>query len=225
MVETDQGDRLASEGIKYDGGVDEHGGGDQGDEGCDGPSGSGAAAPEPPELDLDDVNESEHEEAASKDGADGGGKDAGAKQHPVDARSPGVAGLVDEADGLLEAESDEAGEEEGSEGENVEGDHVLRHLVPGGAVAGGEGAVRGVGWVPGEAHEDGQGKEGVHVDDAVQCRDVDARPSAAVGSGAPPPLVVVSVNFAVVHLEKGGDETAEEGGDRVESSAQRNGEG
>lgn len=110
VVESDQGDRLASEGVKYDGGVDEHGGGDEGDEGRDGPSGSGAAAPEPPELDLDDVDEGEHEEAAPEDGANGGGEDAGSKQRPVDARSPGAARRVDQADGLLEAESDEAGE-------------------------------------------------------------------------------------------------------------------
>lgn len=32
----------------------------------------------------------------------------------------------------------------------------------------------GVGWVPGEADEDGESEEGVHIDDTVKGGDVDA---------------------------------------------------
>lgn len=148
----------ASEGVEDDGGVDEHGGGDEGDERHYGAQG-GAAAPQRPQLDLDHVDEGQHQEPAPEHGADGGGDDPGAQERPVDARRPAVR--AGEVDGLLEAEGHEAGEEEGSEGADMEGDEVLLHLRPGDAVGRWEsfvaGAGAGGGGVPGEADEDGEG--------------------------------------------------------------------
>lgn len=110
----------AREGIEDDGDVDDHGGGDEGDERHDCPH-RDAAAPEPAELDLDHVDEGQREEAAAQNGTDGGGDDPAAQQCFVDARRGAVVG-ADEADGLLEAQRDQAGEEKGGEGQDVEGD-------------------------------------------------------------------------------------------------------
>lgn len=94
------------------------------------------------------------------------------------------------ADDLLEAERDEAGEEEAGEGEDVEGDEVGLDAVPRGAgaqVVGAVGEARPVGGgAPRQAQEGGEGEERVHVHDAVQGRDLDARPptaAAAAGRG------------------------------------------
>ena len=71
-------------------------------------------------------------------------------------------------DGLFESQGDEAGEEEGAEGVDVEGYEVLGDGGAGGAWGWVDENGFGVGGgVPGEAEEESEGEEGVHVDDAV----------------------------------------------------------
>ncbi|RLM86300.1 hypothetical protein C2845_PM04G06450 [Panicum miliaceum] len=201
-------DLLAGEGVEDDADVDEHGGGDERDERYDGGPGGGpaGAAAEAAELHLHHVDERHHEEAAPGDGAHGGRQDPDAERGAVDPRRPaedgggagagGAAAVLrrEGADELLEAERDEAGEEEAGEGEHVEGDEVGLCAVPGRAgvarAVGAAGEPRAVGGgAPRQAHERGEGEERVHVHDAVQRRDVDARapapaaPAAAAAAG------------------------------------------
>jgi len=82
-------------------------------------------------------------------------------------------GGASEADGLLEGEGDKAGEKEGAEGVDVEGHEVLGYRRGGRAGGIGDEAVGGVVGVPGEAEEDGESEEGVHVHDGVQGGDVE----------------------------------------------------
>lgn len=131
------------------------------------------------ELDLDHVDQRQHEKDAAANGAQTRDEHPGAEEGAVD---PGenlggvVGGDPGEADPLLEAQCDEAREEEGAE--RV---HVERHQVLGDGGAGSAGVgfrildegVGAVGGVPRQADEDGQGEEGVDVDDAVQGRHVD----------------------------------------------------
>lgn len=167
--------RSASEGVEDDAGVDEHCDRDECHDGDDCSRG-GAAAIEAAELDLDHVDEGEGKEAAPEHGSDCRREDPAAEQSLVD---PGGAPMrAHYPDRLLEAEGDEAGEEEGGEGEDVEGDEILGDAVADCAVGVGESAVGIAGGVPGEAHEDGEGEEGVDVDDTVEGRDVDAGASA-----------------------------------------------
>ena len=68
-----------------------------------------AAAGECAELDLDDVDQGEHEEDAADDGAEAGDEHAGAEEGAVDARENlggMVGGDAGEADPLLEAQGD-----------------------------------------------------------------------------------------------------------------------
>lgn len=58
------------------------------------------------------------------------------------------------SNGLLDTQSDEAGEEERTEGVDVEGDEVLGHAGGGVAARVSDEAVAGVVGVPGEADED-----------------------------------------------------------------------
>ncbi|QHO02878.1 uncharacterized protein DS421_13g427550 [Arachis hypogaea] len=137
-------------------------------------------------LDLDNVDECEHKEGASSNRASAGDEHASAEGGAVDASGDELngGGVVDgevvvvvtgKADGLLEGEGDEAGEEEGAERVDVEGDEILGD--GGGGRAGwiGVEVVRGVVGVPREADEDGEGEEGVHVHDSVQCCNVEPR--------------------------------------------------
>lgn len=128
------------------------------------------------ELDLDHIDERQHEKDAAANGAQARDEHPGAEERAVD---PGenlggvVGGDPGEADPLLEAQCDEAGEEEGAEGVHVERHEVLGDGGVGSAVwilDEGVGAVAGV---PRQPDEHGQGEEGVHVDDAVQGRHVD----------------------------------------------------
>jgi hypothetical protein len=176
---------LPGEGVEDDSDVDEHGGGDERDERHDGGPGGGpaGAAPEPAELHLHDVDEGHHQEPAPGDGSHGGQQDPDAQHGAVDPRRPADAARVG-ADELLEAERDQAGEEEAREGEHVEGDEVGLGAVPRRAGlaqavgAGGEAGAVG-GGAPRQADEGGESEERVHVHDAVQRRDVDARAPAA----------------------------------------------
>lgn len=91
----------------------------------------------------------------------------------------GPEGLIDvltveQVDGEFEALGDEGGEEEEAEGDDLEDEELPGYIDSGIAgrvvleavlVRGGEG----------EPHEDGDGEEGVHVDEAVQGRHVHAR--------------------------------------------------
>ena len=71
-------------------------------------------------------------------------------------------------DGLFESQGDEAGEEEEAEGVDVEGNEVFGYGGAGGAIGWGNESGGGVGGgVPREAEEEGEGEEGVNVDDAV----------------------------------------------------------
>ena len=80
-------------------------------------------------------------------------------------------------DGLLDGRGDEAGEEEGAEGVDMEGDKALTNgrVSDAGRVGdAGEGGGRVGGRVPSDAEEDGERKERVDVDDAVEGHYVDA---------------------------------------------------
>ncbi|GMN41393.1 hypothetical protein TIFTF001_010621 [Ficus carica] len=175
------------ESVEDDTDVEEEGGGDEDDEGDDGGVGVGAAAAEGAELDLDDVDEGEHEEDAAGDGADAGDEHADTEDGLVDAAEEAAAGAgaavgaAPDPDGLLDPDGDEAGEEERAEGVHVEGHEVLGDGGAGvAAVVGGvDEGVGGVLGVPRQPDEHGQREERVHVHDAVQCRDVHA--GAAIG--------------------------------------------
>ncbi|QHO59029.1 uncharacterized protein DS421_3g95610 [Arachis hypogaea] len=177
---------LASKSVQNNGNVNEEGDGDEYEEWHDGGVGVGAAAGECSKLDLDNVDECKHKEGASNNRAGAGDEHASAESGAVDASGDELngGGVVDgevvvvvtgKADGLLEGEGDEAGEEEGAERVDVEGDDILGD--GGGGRAGwiGVEVVRGVVGVPREADEDGEGEEGVHVHDGVQCCNVEPR--------------------------------------------------
>ncbi|CAB4270860.1 unnamed protein product [Prunus armeniaca] len=152
---------------------DEERNGDEDDKRDHGGQSVGAPATQSPELDLHHVDESQHQEHAPANRTrtrdehpdpEGGAVDPGEELGRVVGRGSG------DPDGLLEGDGDEAGEEEGAEGVHVEGHEVLRDAGPGAAGGGvvylNQGVVRVVG-IPGQADEDGQGEEGVHVHDTV----------------------------------------------------------
>jgi maltooligosyltrehalose trehalohydrolase len=161
--------------------------------------GAAGAAAEAAELDLHDVDERHHQEPAPAHGAHRRRQDPDAERHPVDhgraadggsaaAAAPEAVVRVGAHD-LLEAERDDAGEEEAGEGEDVEQDEVGLDAVPrgaGGAQAVGAAGELGPvgGGAPRQADEGRQGEERVHVHDAVQRRDVDARAPAATAAAA-----------------------------------------
>lgn len=80
------------------------------------------------------------------------------------------------ADGLLEAESDQAGEEEATKGKHMEGHQVRLRLVPGGALRRGKRSGT-VGGGPRQPREGRKREQRVHVHDPVQRRYADARPA------------------------------------------------
>lgn len=88
----------------------------------------GAPTGEGAELDLNDIDESQHEKGTATNRTDAGDEHAQTESGAVDVGeeldSEGVVerGGAGEANGLLEGEGDEAGEEEGAEGVDVEGD-------------------------------------------------------------------------------------------------------
>lgn len=142
-----------------------------------------APARQRPQLDLNHIDQSQHQEDAPADRTRRGNQVPDPEQVFVDpgqvegevaaeVEGPGEAGRSGgDPDGLLEAQGDEAGEEEGAEGVDVEGDEVFGDLASGGAggvVVWVDEAVGGVGGVPGEADEDGEGEEGIDVDDAIE---------------------------------------------------------
>lgn len=141
----------------------------------------GAATCQSPELDLDDVDESQHEEDAPRNGAHARDQHSDPEDGFVDPDQE-LGGVEDGApsdpEGLLEAQGDEAGEEEGAEGVDVEGDEVFGDGVARDAVGVVLQVDEGVGRVarvPCQPDEHGQGEQRVHVDDSVQGRHVDAR--------------------------------------------------
>lgn len=75
MTHSRAGQKLSKEGIENDRDVDEKGGGDQDEKRDDGGVRVGAAAAENPELYLDDVRKSQHQEDGAEDGAEGGDED------------------------------------------------------------------------------------------------------------------------------------------------------
>lgn len=170
---------LANESVENSDNIDEKRDGDQDDERNHRGQSVGVSTGQSADLDLDHVDQRQHEKDAAANGAQTRDEHPGAEERAVD---PGenlgwvIGGDPGEADPLLEAQCDEAGEEEGAE--RV---HVERHEVLGDGGAGSAGVgfrildegVGGVGGVPRQADEDGQGEEGVDVDDAVQRRHVD----------------------------------------------------
>ncbi|PON56525.1 LOW QUALITY PROTEIN: hypothetical protein PanWU01x14_180930 [Parasponia andersonii] len=117
-----------------------------------------AATTEGPELDLDDVDQSQHEESAAADGADAGDEHPDPEDGPVDpAEEPGrvVGGAPADPNPLLEPDGDQAGEEEGAEGVDVEGDEVFGDLGAWVAARVVDERVIRVGRVPGQPEEDG----------------------------------------------------------------------
>ena len=87
-----------------------------------------AATANGPKLDLDDIDESEHEETTAADGADAGDEHSDPEDGLVDpAKKPDwvVSGAPADPNPLLESDGDEAGEEEGAEGVDMEGDKVF----------------------------------------------------------------------------------------------------
>lgn len=92
-----------------------------------------------------------------------------------------------DSNGLLDAQSDEAGEEERTERVDMEGDEVFSYSGCGVAKRVGDEAVVGVVGVPGKTDEDCQREERIHIHDAVDGGDLDAgadsRASRVIHSG------------------------------------------
>ncbi|PON87620.1 hypothetical protein TorRG33x02_166130 [Trema orientale] len=111
--------------VQNDADIDQKRGGDEDHKRDYGGVGVRAATTEGPELDLDDVDQSQHEESAAADGADAGDEHPDPEDGPVDpAEEPDrvVGGAPADPDPLLEPDGDEAGEEEGAEGVDMESD-------------------------------------------------------------------------------------------------------
>ena len=127
-----------------------------------------------PEADLNDVDHGQHEEEAAHDGAQGGAQHPEPQNPKVDVGPEGLVGVlaVEEIDGELEALGDEGGEEEETEGDDLEDEELLGGVEAGVAGGGILKAVLARGG-QGEAHEDGDREEGVHVHQAVQGGHVD----------------------------------------------------
>lgn len=115
------------------------------------------ATPETPQLDLNHINQRQHQETAPANRSQTGDNHPESERRLVDvvnhgidpSREVGERGGDVEPHGLFEAQGDEAGEEEGGEGVDVEGDEILRHACRRGAVRVGHEAVGWVGGVPG----------------------------------------------------------------------------
>lgn len=129
-------------------------------------------------LDLDHIDQSQHQEGAPGHRADTRDQHPNSEDRSVDVGEElnrwVVAGALGDSDGLLEAHCDKAGEQEAAEGVHVEGDEILPNGRARDAGAVRDKGVFGVSGVPGQADEDGQGEEGIHVHDAVEGVDVDA---------------------------------------------------
>ncbi|KAK9913649.1 hypothetical protein M0R45_037459 [Rubus argutus] len=168
---------LAKESVENSNNIDEKRDGDEDDERNHGRQSVVTSTGQSAELDLDHIDQRQHEKDAAANGAQTRDEHPGAEERAVD---PGenlcgvVGGDPGEADPLLEAQCDEAGEEEAAEGVHVECHEVLGDGWVGSAVVWivdeGVGAVARV---PRQPDEHGQGEEGVDVDDAVQGRHVD----------------------------------------------------
>lgn len=88
----------------------------------------GAATSQSPELDLDDIDESQHEEDAPGNRTHTRDQHSDPEDGPVDADQKlgrVVGGAPSNPEGLLDAQSDEAGKEEGAEGVDMEVDEVF----------------------------------------------------------------------------------------------------
>ncbi|KAF7831002.1 hypothetical protein G2W53_013335 [Senna tora] len=150
---------LASKSVQNNKNVNEKRRRNQNEERDDSRESVGAATGQRAELDLNNIDQSHHEEATPTDGTDAGDEHAEAEGGFVNLGEE-LDGEVEiggarEADGLLESEGDEAGEEEGAEGVNVEGDEILGDGRGGGAGGIGNETVGGVVGIPGETEEDG----------------------------------------------------------------------
>lgn len=131
----------------------------------------GAATGEGAELDLNDIDQSHHQEATAHDGAGAGDEHTKAEGGFVDLSEElnveGEIGGARETDGLFESEGDETGEEERTEGVDMEGDEILGDGRRGGAFGIGDETIGRVVRVPGQTKEDGESEEGIDVDDGV----------------------------------------------------------
>ena len=141
-----------------------------------------------PQLDLNQVNQSHHQEPTPENRPECRNEYAGPQrgrvkmphgdaQHLITATAtdPNFTAAFANLDGLFESQGDEAGEEEGAEGVDVEGHEVFCDCGAGYAPSADEGGGGVVGGVPREAEEEREGEERVDVEDAVQGHDVDGR--------------------------------------------------
>lgn len=130
---------------------------------------------EHPKANLNNIDHGQHEEQASHHRSNGGGEHPESEDLQINVCPKGLVHIpaIEEINGELEALGDEGGEEEEAEGDDLE-DEELAGDVDAGVAGGGilEAVLAGGG--QGKADEDGDGEEGVHVDEAVEGRNVDA---------------------------------------------------
>lgn len=134
-----------------------------------------------PQFNLNQIQQRRHQKSAPKNRPDR------RRHHPhAQPRRVGhtVVAAADSSNRLFQRQGDQAGEEEAAEGVHVAGNETLGDGGGGGTVAVlvfGEEVGGGIGGgVPGDAEEDGEGEEGIDIDDAVKGHDVDTG-----GGGAP----------------------------------------
>jgi len=163
------------EGIDSSGDIKHESGRDQDDHGGDGVHGGLASAGEHTEADLDDVDHGQHQEEAAHDGPNGGAQHAQPQGLQVDVGPKGLVGVlaVEQVERQLEPLRHQRGAKEEAKRHHFEDQELLGYVGAGVARrAALEAALPRRG--EGEPHKDGDREEGVHVDQAVQGRDVDA---------------------------------------------------
>lgn len=127
-----------------------------------------------PQPDLDHIHHRQHQKHATHDGSEGRRQHPGPQHLEIDVGPEGLVDIlaVEQVEGQLESLCDQRREEEEAEGDNLEHQKLLRHVIAG--VAGAVLEALLIRYCQRETHEDCDGEEGIHVDQAVQGGDVDA---------------------------------------------------
>lgn len=165
-----------SEGIDSSGDIKHESGRDQDDHGGDSVHGGLATAGEHTEADLDDVDHGQHQEEAAHDGPNGGAQHAQPQGLQIDVGPEGFICVlaVEQVERQLEPLRHQRGPKEEAKRHHFEDEELLGHVGAGVARRTALQAAlprRG----EGEPHKHGDGEEGIHVNQAIQGRDMDAR--------------------------------------------------